>query len=76
MGYRILDLETENDGPDESQDHPGVSVNNVFSPDVLQSDLGVKEGQTLVDILNSVNSHLATVWLPELLSGDDLQQLQ
>ena len=76
MGYINLDLEAENDSPDETQDHSWVSVNNVFSPDVLQSDLGVKEGQTLVDILNSVNSHLATVWLPELLSGDDLQQLQ
>ena len=71
-----LYLEEENYRPDESQDHPWVPVNNVFSTDVLQSDLSVEEGQTFVDILNPVNSHLATVRLPELLSRDDLEQLQ
>ena len=36
----------------------------------------MKEGQTFVDILNPVDSHLAAVGLPQLLAGDDLQQLQ
>ena len=36
----------------------------------------MKEGQTFVDILNPVDSHLAAVGFPQLLAGDDLQQLQ
>jgi hypothetical protein len=34
-----LDLEAENDGPDEPEDHPGVPVNNVLRTDVLQAHL-------------------------------------
>ena len=71
-----LDLEAENDSPDETEDHPGVAVHNVLSSNILQPDLGVEEGQALVDVLHSVDSHLAAVWLAELLSGYNLQQLQ
>ena len=71
-----LDLEAEDDSPDESEDHSGVAVHNVLRSDVLQPDLGVEEGQALVDVLHPVDPHLPTVRLAELLSGDDLQQLQ
>ena len=71
-----LDLEAEDDSPDESEDHSGVAVHNVLRANVLQPDLGVEEGQALVDVLHPVDPHLPTVGLAELLSGDDLQQLQ
>ena len=67
-----LDLEAENYCPNESQDHPWVAVNNVLSTNVLQPDFSVEESQALVDILHSVNSHLAAVRLPELLARDYL----
>ncbi len=34
-----LDLEAENDGPDEPEDHPGVPVHNVLRTDILQTHL-------------------------------------
>ncbi len=43
MGY--LDLEAENDGPDEPEDHPGVPVHNVLRTDVLQAHLLHKKNQ-------------------------------
>ena len=37
--FRHLDLEAENDCPDETQDHPGVPVHNILRTNVLQADL-------------------------------------
>ena len=71
-----LDLKAENYRPNESQDHPRVPVNDVLSTNVLQPDFSVEESQALVDILHSVDSHLAAVRLPELLARYYLQQLQ
>ncbi len=38
-----LDLEAENDGPDEPEDHPGVPVHNVLCTDILQAHLSHKK---------------------------------
>jgi hypothetical protein len=41
-----LDLEAENDSPDEPEDHPGVPVHNVLRTDVLQAHLSHKKNST------------------------------
>ncbi len=50
---RYLDLEAEDDGPDQAKYHPRVPVHNVFRPDVLQPHLkiGTAENRTLLNIL-------------------------
>ena len=37
--FNLLDLEAEDDGPDETQDHPWVAVHNILGSNVLQSHL-------------------------------------
>ena len=48
----LLDLETEDDRPDETEDHPWVPVHNVFGSDVLKTHFGVEEGEGFVDIFD------------------------
>lgn len=38
--------------------------------------LRVQKGQAFVNILYFMYTHAATVWLAQLLTGDDFQQLQ
>lgn len=38
----VLDLESENDSPNETQDESFVSINNVLSSDVLKLNLELK----------------------------------
>jgi hypothetical protein len=59
----LLDLEPEDDGPDETEGESGVSVDDVVSAHVLEVDpLLVQEGERLVDVLQAVNTHLALGW--------------
>ena len=48
----LLDLETEDDRPDETEDHPWVPVHDVFGSDVLKTHFGVEEGEGFVDIFD------------------------
>ena len=59
----LLDLEPEDDGPDETEGESGVSADDVVSAYVLEVDpLLVQEGERLVDVLQAVNAHLALGW--------------
>lgn len=43
----LLDLEPQDDGPDEAQDEPGVAVDDVLGADALQPDLQALKHQDL-----------------------------
>jgi hypothetical protein len=59
----LLDLELEDDGPDETEGESRVSADDVVSAYVLEVDpLLVQEGERLVDGLQAVNAHLALGW--------------
>ena len=85
VNLNLLDLESQDDGPYETQDHSRVSIHNILRSNVLQShletsilasiiltinlrNLCVKKRQTLVHILNTMNSHLPAVWFTKLLT--------
>lgn len=56
----FLDLEPEDDGPDETQCEPGISVDDIVCTHVFQVDaLLVQEGESLVHVFEAVNAHLA-----------------
>ena len=64
-GRRILcaHLESEDDGPDEAEREPGVAVDDIVRPQVLQMDpLLAQELQRLLHILQAVDAHLALGW--------------
>ena len=48
----LLDLEPEDDRPDQAEDHPRVAVHDVLRPDVLQTHFRVQERQGFVHIFN------------------------
>ena len=59
----LLDLEPEDDCPDETEGQPRVSVDDVVGAHVLEMDpLLVQEGERLVDVLQAVNAHFALGW--------------
>ena len=54
----LLDLEPQDDRPDETQSQPRVSVYDVVRAHVLQVDsLLIQEAQSLVNIFQAVDSH-------------------
>jgi len=56
----LLDLEPQNDGPDETEGEPGISINDVVCAHVFEVDaLLVQEGESLVHVLEAVNAHFA-----------------
>ena len=56
----LLNLEPQDDGPDEAEGEPGVSINDVVCAHVFQVHaLLVQEGERLVHVLQAVNSHFA-----------------
>ena len=56
----LLDLEPQDDGPDETEGEPGVAVHDVVGAHVLQvNSLLVEEAQGFVHILQAVNSHFS-----------------
>ena len=48
----LLDLEAENDRPDEAEDHPWVAVHNILGSNILKPHFGVEKGKRFVDIFN------------------------
>lgn len=71
----VLNSETQNDGPDHTQSHFHVAIDNFLCTNGHQLDsLGGNEIQGLVDVGNLVKSHLATVRLLQGLAGNDLEQ--
>ena len=56
----LLDLEPQDDGPDETEGESGVAVHDVVGAHILQvNSLLVEEAQGLVHVLQAVNSHLS-----------------
>jgi len=51
IDFDFLNLEAKNDGPDETKDQPGVSINNILRAYTLQPDLNHKA----VILYSSVN---------------------
>jgi len=71
----VLDGESQNDGPDHSQSHLAVSVDDFFSSDGDELDsLGRDEVERFVDVGDLVESHFATIGLGQLLAGNDFEQ--
>jgi len=59
----LLDLEPQDDGPDETEGEPRISINDVVCAHVFQVHaLLVQEGERLVDVLQAVNSHFTLGW--------------
>ena len=59
----LLDLEPENDGPDETEGEPRVSVDDVVGAHVFEVDsLLVQKRERLVHVLEAVNAHFALGW--------------
>lgn len=55
-----LDLESQDDGPDESKSESGVAINDVVCTNVLQMNpLLIEKHQRLVHVLQAVDPHLA-----------------
>ena len=48
----LLDLEAEDDRPDEAEDHPWVSVHDILRSNILKPHFGVEKGKRFVDIFN------------------------
>jgi len=51
----VLDLEAEDDGPDEAEDERGVAGHDVLGADALQLHLGLYECQRSVHVLDLVH---------------------
>ena len=54
IAHPYLDLETDDDRPDETEDHPWVPVHNIFGSDVLENLLAflaqlLEEGVAFLD---------------------------
>jgi len=70
-----LDGESQNDGPDHTECHLAVSVNDFFCSNGDEFDsLGGDKVEGFVDVGDFVESHFAAVWLWELLAGNDFEQ--
>ena len=48
----LLDLEAEDDRPDEAEDHPRVAVHDILRSNILKPHFGVEKGKRFVDIFN------------------------
>lgn len=56
-------LEAQNDGPNETETEPRVSVNDVVGSHILQMhSLFAQELQRFIHILQAVDTHLAFCW--------------
>ena len=68
----LLDLEAEDDGPDEAEDHPRVAVHNILGSNILKPHFGVEKGKRFVDIFNPAIldfSRQQNTFLHDKLSG-------
>ena len=71
----VLDGESEDDGPDHSQGHLHVAVDDFLCADGDETNaLGLDEVERLVHVGDFVETHLSAVWPGEALSRDHLEQ--
>lgn len=71
----ILNGETQDNGPDHTQRHFQIAIDNLLGTNRYQMNtLRCNEIQRLVNIGNFVETHLATIGLGQCLARDDLQQ--
>jgi len=72
-----LNLESQNNSPDEAEGERAVSVYDIMGADILQVNmLLLEEQQRLVDILQAVNPHFAAGGPGQSLRGQDLEQTE
>lgn len=61
--YNATDLETKDNGPDQTEVQTGIPIDDVMGSHILQMHaLFPKELQRFVNILKAVNTHLAFRW--------------
>ena len=71
----VLDGESKDNGPDHTQSHFNVAVDDFLGTNWDEADtLGLDKVKGLVDVGDLVEAHLATVGLGEALAGDDLEE--
>lgn len=76
IDFDFLNLEAQDDGPDQAENEARIMVDDIFRTDRFQTNLRVQERQTFVHVLYLMYTHAATVRLAQLLAGNDFQQLQ
>ena len=72
----LLDLEAEDDRPDEAEDHPWVAVHNILGSNILKPHFGVEKGKRFVDIFNPAIldfSRQQNTFLHDKLSGKGIR---
>lgn len=71
----VLNGETQDDGPDHTQRHFEIAIDDLLSANRHQMDtLRCDKVQRLVHIGDFVETHLAAIGLGQCLARDDLQQ--
>ena len=72
-----LNLKPQDNRPDETQSQRAIAVDDIVSANVLQVHvLLLQEQQRLVNILQTVDPHLAARWPRQPLRRQDLEQTQ
>lgn len=71
----ILNSETQDDGPDHTEGHLQIAINDFFGTNRYQMDtLWGNKVQSLIDIGDFVETHLATIGLGQSLTRDNFEQ--